>query len=150
MRAATWPWLVCLCLLPAAPRALAAGDSVLRVHLTGAAGAVTTATLRITDVDDATNHREVTLGGEHRMQVAGGLAPGTYDVSVVLPDGRIVTERFAIGPSRTVVLAAAFPVDAVSLPAIRRIDEYAASEGASFDARAIRDLPSADNLWSLV
>ncbi|MCC7043767.1 MAG: TonB-dependent receptor [Acidobacteria bacterium] len=150
MRATTWPWLACLCLLLGAPRVFASGDSVLRVHVTEAAGPVATATLRIADIDDATNRREVTLGGEHRMQVAGGLTPGTYDVSMILPDGRAVTERLAIGPGRTVVLAAAFPADAVSLPGIRRIDEYADGEGAAFDARAIRDLPSADNLWSLV
>jgi hypothetical protein len=120
------------------------------VHVNGATSPATSVTLSITDIDDAANRRETRLAGEDATQVIGGLAPGTYDITVLLHDGRSSTARFAIGPDRALVLTVAVPADAVSMPGVRRIDEYATSEGADFGSRALRDLPSADNLWSLV
>jgi hypothetical protein len=150
MRCAAWLWLVGLFLVVGAGVAHAASESALRMHVIGVTGPTPTATVVVTSGDDSTTRREVTLSGDEPSQTVGGLTPGTYDVRVAVPDGRAAVARFTVGPDRTVVVAISVPADLSSALRISRADDFGAGEGASFDARALRDLPTADNLWSLI
>jgi len=139
-----------LMLITSAP-ALAAddGDGVLRVHVVPAGTVGVPALLVVARSGDGADRREVLIDGSASPAIINRLAPGAYDVTVEVPGSAVVSEVVAIGAAQVTVLVVRL-TGASGAPSIQRRDQFRIGEGADFDARAIRDLPSADNLWSLV
>lgn len=137
-------------LLATADVVAASQEPSVRVHLTGPVAAGLVITTVVSSLDDATNRREAGISADAPVATFGGVEPGSYDVLVTMPDGRATRGQIIVQSGRTVVMTVSAPGDASSLPALAVATRYRTGEGADFDARAIRDLPSADNLWSLV
>ena len=137
-------------LLVAAEVAASPQEPSLRVHVTGDVVAGSVMTTVVSPLDDATNRREARISAGAPVATFGALEPGHYDLLFTMPDGRAARAQVTIESGRVVVMTVAVPGDATSLPILTVADRYRSGEGADFGARAIRDLPSADNLWSLV
>jgi hypothetical protein len=136
--------------LLAAAVAAAPQEPSLRLHVTGpvAPGVVMGAV--VSPLDDATNRREFRIRADAPVATFSGMDPGPYDLLFSMPDGRTARAQVTIESGRVLVVTVGVPGDAASPLTLVVADRYRSGEGANFGARAIRDLPSADNLWSLV
>jgi hypothetical protein len=141
---------VCLALFIGASVVHAGGDSAIRVFLGGRGTPGGSALVRVSSAGDSSRHREARIDDAHPAAHFDLFGAGDHDISVTLADGRTATARVGVLVNHTAVVVIAHPVDAGAPPAITLVDAVPAGDGARFDERALRDLPSADNLWSLV
>ncbi len=141
--------VIAVLLFVTSAQAQAADDGVLRVHVVRATTVVVPALLVVERSGDGADRREVLIDGSASPVIINGLAPGAYDVTVENPGSAVASEVVSIGAAQVTVLVVRLS-GAGAAPSIQRRDRFRVGEGADFDARAIRDLPSADNLWSLV
>ena len=144
-----WAIVAAAGLLPAASAAAAAEDPPLRIVVTGSGALPAAATLVVASIDGATRH-EAALTRDGAPPVFGALHPAAYEVSVSMPDGRIARLPLRLEKGRTSVLVVILPPDAVTPPALELRHEFQSIEGTRFGPRALRDLPTADDAWSLV
>lgn len=118
---------------------------VLRVHVEPRVGVP--ASIAIVDTRDASNRRQVLVGGG-AVATIDGLSAGIYDVTVTLASGEAAHRQIRIDALWVTVAVAG--ARAGSPARIDIVDRYRASDGIDFNDRVVRDLPVADNLWSLV
>jgi hypothetical protein len=140
--------VVVLMLMPPAP-VQASDDGVLRVHVVHAPGVAVPVRLVVARSPNGADPREVVLEGGASPALINGLSPGTYDVSLEVSGAAATTESVSISAARVTVLVVRL-APAGGAPSIQRRDAFRIGEGADFDVRSIRDLPSAHDLWSLV
>lgn len=119
-------------------------DGTLRVLVPQpASSAGSTVTVVVTDTADASRRRTATVG-DVGVAVVPGLAAGTYDVAVY--------DAGALAASGPVPVQAQWVSTAVIAAGgrIEVVDRHRIGDGVDFDERAMRDLPVAGDLWSLV
>lgn len=131
---------------PAVAAAAASGN--LRVLLPRGDGtAPVPVSVTVVDVRDRTARRDVRveLGAP---PVTFDLPPGIHELTVTVPGHAPVAARIAIDARW--VEAVALVIPPVGPSRLDVVGRHRIGEGADFDARLLRDLPVADNLWSLV
>lgn len=143
--------LLCFWLVFAAAAADAAAEPSLRVVVTAAEAPTTAATLSAVAVDGGPGY-EWPIAADGGAPAVGTLPPGDYDVVVSVGDGRSARLRVRVDTGRTSVLVVTLPAgsDTTALPTLAAGPSYQSTEGALFDRRALRDLPTADDAWTLV
>lgn len=143
-RAARIVTSVALMLLVAVP-ALAQTSlrGVLRIHVEPRTGVP--ASVAVVDTRDSSRRDHLVLG---ETATIDGLAAGIYDVTITLASGASASRRLVIDtPWVTVVVAGTHGGGPARIDVV---DLYRVSDGVDFNERVLRDLPVADNLWSLV
>lgn len=137
--------LVALCAGPVH----ASADTQLHVHVVGPAAPVAGTVLVVAREDDPSDRRTRVVTADDVVYAFVALQPGEYVLSVTLPGGRRAELAVTAGAGRTAVCSVSFPADSTALPSVATVDHRPAGEGARFDARALRDLPTAGDVWSL-
>ena len=143
-------WRVCLAVLMSTAVAHADEGRALRIWLDARLVASGPATIVVSSDDGRTSTREIQLDVSQPVGRIDGLADGDYDIRMTLADGRNGGDRVTVGAGQTVTVAIAPADGEPSRLRIARVDSASAGQAVIFDARALRDLPSAGDLWSLV
>lgn len=125
----------------------ASSEATLRLHVVLPAGEAVS--IAVTDTRDAENRREVGIDGGSMVTV-DRLMPGVYDVAVTGAGGTIARGQMAVDAQWVTVAVVRRPVHGGPEARIEVVDRYRIGEGADFGERLLRDLPAADNLWSLI
>lgn len=145
-----WTLVACFCLTSGASAASDPTKSFLRVHVNGDARPRPAMVLRLTPTDGRSAPHEIALGTDARGPVTTPLFQGDYTLSVALADGRTASLRLTIEAMQTSVVTATIAADPTTTLRLERVDWYRQAEGAAFSAEVLRELPTADDLWSLV
>lgn len=141
--------LACLLAL-VATRADAGGSSSLRLIIDESLAAHTPITIELAPAGESGDSREGRLTTSPLVARFDGIEAGEYSLRVTLADGREVRQWFSMRVGVVAVVAIGPSSDGGVALHATRVDELPVSEGARFDARALRDLPTAGDVWSLV
>lgn len=114
----------------------------LRVYVPDvASGAVS-----VVAIDTANAARRYEAPVRNGVAALAHLVPSAYDVAVVVNGREVASGPVEIRAPWVAVVSAT----TVGQPGIALVDRYRVGDGVDFGERALRDLPGADNAWSLV
>lgn len=94
--------------------------------------------------------REVRIDADPLAATFDGVTAGDYDLRVSLADGRAAAGPITVRVGMAAVVVVSAMAGNTMALRVERVDDVPLGEAARFDARALRDLPSAGDLWSLV